>query len=925
LKGTAHLRFGREPRINVVLSSPQVDLDRMPALFDANRRRPIAAVRTLAEAVTGGLRLPIPALLSVGIESVSLGGAVLARFGAELETDGQHLNIKTLEFRAPGLTQVRLSGSLEMLSSGVQFAGSTRIEANDPRALVAWLTDRSDGQALPAGALRLLGDVTLSNEAIAVERLSFELDRMRVDGRFAYVWGSDDRAARLDAALSTPEIDLDRVHALARAMLGDTALAWPREGALSLKIGRASVLGVQAKQADVNVRIDASGLAIDPLVVADFGGAALAVRGRIDTRLPSPRGTVTLDLDARSLDGVLAVMEKVAPETAGQLRRSAGRVTPTSLRASLTMDPGAAANTFATAKFKADGRAGTFRLAVLGEASAASDAFKANALAALGGAKVNLIARVETDDGAALMELATLDRFIAVDRGAGRFALTAKGAVDGELEVDGQLTAGALAISANGKVRISPQVSPLADLNLKLSNANLRSPRPVPSGRPAGIVPVSVATRLALAQGTVRLADIKGTVAGASIGGRLAVGMAQPMTIEGEIDLAAIDLPSAIATAVGVPVRAAGAGADSGMLWPTEPFEQMLGPLSGEVGFKSARVALTPKVEARAVKGVLHFGESQIALQVTEGSVAGGRVTGELVFLREREGLIARTRIGLAGANAAELLPGDGAISGRLRLEVSAEGTGMSAVALIGSLEGSGTFTLENGRIARLDPRAFELVIRAVDQGLPIESNRLRERVDTALASGALAIARAEGAIAIAAGQARVSNAMVGDRGAELALNGRVNLAGGDIDARLLLSSALPAGVAQSAQPEVVMALQGPVNAPKRSIDVTAFASWLALRAVEQQSKKLDALEGRQSSVPVTEPPDARPPEKTATQAAPVAAPAAAVPSGPEPSRPRAATVRNVQKPKPPSGELLPPPQDVRPDPTPRQLLFGVQ
>ena len=90
LKGTAHLRFGREPRINVVLSSPQIDLDRMPGLFEGNRRRPIAAARTLAEAVTGGLRLPIPALLSVGIESVSLGGAVLARFGAELESDGQH-------------------------------------------------------------------------------------------------------------------------------------------------------------------------------------------------------------------------------------------------------------------------------------------------------------------------------------------------------------------------------------------------------------------------------------------------------------------------------------------------------------------------------------------------------------------------------------------------------------------------------------------------------------------------------------------------------------------------------------------------------------------------------------------------------------------------------------------------------------------
>jgi uncharacterized protein involved in outer membrane biogenesis len=356
------------------------------------------------------------------------------------------------------------------------------------------------------------------------------------------------------------------------------------------------------------------------------------------------------------------------------------------------------------------------------------------------------------------------------------------------------------------------------------------------------------------------------------------------------------------------------------MLWPTEPFEQMLGPLSGAVSVKSARVTLTPKLEARDFKGVVHFGDSQIALQITEASVAGGRVTGELIFLREREGLIARTRIALAGANAAELLPGDGTIAGRLRLDVTAEGTGMSPVALIGSLEGGGTFTLENGRVARLDPRAFENVIRAVDQGLPIESNRLRERMDSALANGTLAIARAEGTVTIAAGQARLSNAMAGERGAELALNGRVSLADNDIDARLLLSSA--AGVSQNAQPEIVVTLKGAVNAPKRSIDVTTFASWLALRAVEQQSKKLDVLEGRQSSASVPGPADQRQPE-TATQGEQAGgSPAAVVPSGPDASRPRA-TVRNAQKPKPSTGELAP--QDTRPEVVPRQLLFGVQ
>jgi hypothetical protein len=48
--------------------------------------------------------------------------------------------------------------------------------------------------------------------------------------------------------------------------------------------------------------------------------------------------------------------------------------------------------------------------------------------------------------------------------------------------------------------------------------------------------------------------------------------------------------------------------------------------------------------------------------------------------------------------------------------------------------------------------------------------------------------------------------------------------------------------------------LKGPINAPKRTIDAAALANWLALRAVEQQAKKLDALEGREASPPPAPP-----------------------------------------------------------------------
>ena len=133
----------------------------------------------------------------------------------------------------------------------------------------------------------------------------------------------------------------------------------------------------------------------------------------------------------------------------------------------------------------------------------------------------------------------------------------------------------------------------------------------------------------------------------------------------------------------------------------------------------------------------------------------------------------------------------------------------MSAGALIGSLEGGGRFTLENGKLARLDPAAFEAVIRAVDSGLPIDANSVREKLDSALASGGFAIARAEVPIVINAGQARLSNTIARAQGADLTVGGSVDLADGTLEARLLLFGSGGAGSPLSARPEITIALRG--------------------------------------------------------------------------------------------------------------------
>jgi large subunit ribosomal protein L24 len=632
---------------------------------------------------------------------------------------------------------------------------------------------------------------------------------------------------------------------------------------------------------------------------------------------------MTFDVDARALDGVLAVAERFLPDTTDTIRRLAGRLTPAVLRASITIDPGAtsspaASSRLASARFKADGRAGNFRLALLGDAVTGGDALKQDRIAALGAAKINLISRVEADDGAALVELTGLDRFISVEKRPAKLTLTTKGVLDGEVELSGQFSAGALAASGSGKARLSFWKDPRADLEVKLTNANLRSPRPVLEGEVAQFLPASLTARLNLGDATIRLSDLKGSIAGSDISGALTIAMAQrPMRIEGEINAASIDLPAAVATVAGIPAHhAAGKpGTGTSLSWPSEPFEPVLPVLRGEVAVRFARVALTPRLEARDVKGGLRFEDSQIALHVTDGSLAGGHVAGEVVLLRDGEGLTARTRVEVSGASAADLLPGDGAVSGRLRFDLTAQGGGMSAVAVVGSLEGRGTFTLENARLARLDPHVFDAVIRAVDQGLPIETNRLRDKAEAALKGGAFASERAEGAIVISAGQARLTNSVAGADGAELALNGSFGMTDGELDARLTLSGAPASGGAESTRPQIVILLKGPFDAPTRSLDVSSLASWLALRAVEQQSKKLDVLESRESAAaPIA--PDNPPPEpKPPPQAAP--ADRAAQPAQRARSRP-------TKPPKSPSAELAQPPPESRPVYTFPQLLFGV-
>ncbi len=489
LRGDANVAFGREAQLVMNLASSQIDLDRLIGLPEDVRKRPLLAFKTFADYFGAAQRPPMPMRLGLSIENVTLAGSVLQRVSGEVVADADNWNLDVLEFRAPGATQVGLSGRLNITPKGVAFDGRAKVEARDPRALAAWLTDRTDLPTITAGALRAEGDVKLGGDQLAIDGLTAEIDRMTMEGRVAYSWGRGERPPRIEANLTAPDIDFDRAYALAQGVFADTPFELPREGSISLKLGRAAFAGVEARRADVDVQFERGELDIKRLVVGDFGGAALAIKGRIDSRARAPRGSLTLDLDAKALDGVATLLEKVAPQAAAELRRRAARFVPAKVQAALTVGSDVPRQQAAAAALKIDGSAGAYKISLQGQTDS-TEGFTLEALSKLPAGNAKLTAHLEAGDGSALVELLGLDTLIAVDKRAGRLDVTASGPLNGEMAMDGQLVAGALDVTTKGSLRLAD--GPTANCrsqDRQRQCAQSASGRIRPSGRDASAQP----------------------------------------------------------------------------------------------------------------------------------------------------------------------------------------------------------------------------------------------------------------------------------------------------------------------------------------------------------------------------------------------------------------------------------------------------
>jgi large subunit ribosomal protein L24 len=892
LSGVAEMKLGKSARLSGVLSAREIDLDQAFDLPEPVRNLPVAAARAIAETMAGAIKPPFPLQVGVGIDSVTLAGSTIQAVRGDFNLDSSGLDIETFEFRAPGATQVRVSGRLALAGAEASFKGPATIEAADPRTFAAWLEGREATGREQVGPMRASGDVTFGNDRVAIERFKAEVDRKTVEGRLLYAAAAGGHPARLEAELKAAVLDIDRLVALGRAALAGTKIDLPGETALAIDIGRATIAGLEAKDAAVKLRFDSNGLVLERVAINDFGGATFNLNGRIASPFAGPHGAVTLDADARSLDGVLALLARFAPDAADTARSVAARLVPLKTHGTLTLagERGAAG----PSKLVIEGTAGPMRMRLGAQANG-----DPSAPAAL---DTRFEGELTADDGRALVQLLGLDRAVLIDKQAGRLSFAGQGVLSGDLRVDAKLSTSGLMASATGTARLLGPEPATASLDTTLS-ADVRLPR---RGEVESKLPLALTSRVTAKQATLTLDDLAGTVAGVPVRGRLEAAVGTPLRIDGQLEAESLNLSALLASAVG-------AGGQDETAFSPEPFTSgLLDAVRGRMRVSSSRAAITSGLTIREAHADLRMGEGEVALEDVDGALAAGRLTGAMSFRRVGDGVAMHGRLALVEADAAALLPGDGrGVAGKLSVQVEADATGRSPAALIGSLAGTGTLSLTAGEIAGFDPETFNAVIRAVDQETTIDAAKVRDITAAALDRGSLRVARADAAFTIAAGDLRLSTAILHGDGADLSATGHFNLADRQLDSRLTFSAPAPAG-SSAGRPEVYVTVRGPLGTTQRTIDATTLSAWLTLRAVDREARRIDALEAGRAPALV---PSETPPPATGTAIAPPPTPAIAPPqsSTPPPRRPAAPSRPEASAAPGTAAPALPPPINIRP------------
>ena len=910
LAGLADMRFGASPLLHAVISARQFDADRFAGKGDDKAAEPVRLLPGLRALLAAIPQAPIPTQIEFGCEQIMLGGRPLQALAADLHADTKSWIVDRLDFRAPGATHITLSGTDMQPGPSGSFRGALDVESSDPDTLAAWLQGRGEASFHSQKPLRLSGTVSVAADRVAIDAMKAEIDGGSVAGRVALARPSADGGSRFDAVLKADRLDLDAAAAFVRSLAGPQA-DWPDAAAISLDIGHAGSAGQDLHPFVARLGYGAKKISLDQLKIGDAG--SVMVDGSGDFDRANATGKLMLNSSAPSLGQITGLIAPLAPALAARLDAMGMGPGPAHLKLALDVGKDSTHVDLASARAVVDLDAPQLKGAVTVTAKPAIASLRAIDLDALRRSEVSVESKVSSEQGGALLALLGLNHAIAAGQGPAQFEGSVSGKWHAPLRLKVKMTGAGLDADAQGTAEPWAQDA-TASVNLTMRRADLT---PLFGLKPADALArnVSLSSRVALAGGKLTLDDLDGSIAGSRLRGHIVLTLGDEKNVEGEVGLDTLDLAPAFALAIGSAGRAAAEPLGAGLLkgW------------RGHITFQALRGSLPGGGELRPVSGtVINDGQS-LAFDEIKGLIGGGAATAHIDARQTNDGLALNARVQLTGVDGKALhyrqlkMP-----AGRTSMQMTLASLGRSTSALTGALSGSGAVTLESAAIAGLDPRAFDAAIRASDAGQATDDTRLRQIVEPVLSAGALTVASAQIPFTIRDGRLRVDATTLGADGARAIVSGGYDIPADQADIRATLAST-SVGAAAS-RPELQLFAAGSPDALNRTIDVAALSSWLAVRAIDRETRRLDSIE-RGERPPAATPASIPPPSAPIPGAVPTdpSLPDALNPGHdprrpllkPKTSLPRPPAVPSTPSPPVVSQQVapLPPPIEVRPAP----------
>nr|WP_281259991.1 AsmA-like C-terminal region-containing protein [Hartmannibacter diazotrophicus] len=838
--GAANVTFGVDPTFDAVVSARQIDVDRA---LGGGAQSPVGFDEALQGLGAALASLPVPPIsgqLGFDIPGLVVGGDLIQnlRFDASVRSGQWH--IEQLEARLPGQSELAATGDIKLVP-GLAFKGHAALASRQPSALIAWWRPGNETGRL--AAFTLGADVTASADHVVLDNLSATIADADVAGSIDFTPAIRGRKPLLVLSLSAETLDLDAARALAGLIAGKDPAKTVESADLALNLSAGTLVSgnLSAGGVDINARVEGGAVTLDRFKIDDVGGVSVNASGKIVDVIGAPDGRIEASLTADKAADAVALVNALMPGTSAAelFRTSAPVLMPLRLRAKLDARARGKGSILSA---EVDGDAGASKIDTRVTFEGHVDEWRDSSI----GFDLNL----QGPNGARLMRQLGFDVDDGGKPGAGKVVASANGTPATGMDVTANASLGNTSVAVKGNATFAEGQRPTTALDVAIRSDDIGPVLALGGPTLASLVetlPIDVSVHVDSQQDKVTLADIKGTAIGTPVTGDLALDLApQRPSLTGQLSLGEASLAGFAELALGSGTLEPPVTSDT--VWPDVPFgPSLVEGLDGDIAVTTSRLDLADGFTLANAAFHLRSSATGFAIDDMTGGIAGGRTTASLVIKRQDSGSAhVALRASLTGGALEDVIwrSDDRPVAtGALDLNVDLSGSGRTLAGIIAGLGGGGNVTVTDGRLRSFNPAAFDAVTRAVDAGLGLDDAEIEKAFAAQVNSGDLAFSRLDGAFSAAAGTLRAPRIILEGVRAKTDATATVDLVNDSLLSDWTMSVDPGDDAVTGATPQAAILFRGPIEAPQRRIDVTAFTAYLTLRSFEREVQRVEAMQ----------------------------------------------------------------------------------